>query len=121
MNKYRNVKTVVGGIQFDSKREASRWQELKLLERAGKIAGLKRQVEYILAPSVKFEGAKRAQPAMRIKVDFAYQEITRTGAGMSWSNNILEDTKSPATVTTAFTMRRHLLKHIHGLDIRLTK
>ena len=33
--KYGNTKITVDGIQFDSKREAARYQELKLLERYG--------------------------------------------------------------------------------------
>ena len=44
MNKYRNRKT--GG--FDSAKEARRYQELQLMERAGKIRDLKRQVKFVL-------------------------------------------------------------------------
>lgn len=109
MSKYRNIKTVVDGITFDSKREAARWQELKLLERAGHVRGLERQVSYELAPGVKFDGAKRKQPALRLIVDFAYNEGDR---------RVLEDVKG--VVTTAFTIKRHLLKHLTGLDVRLT-
>lgn len=36
-NKYRAIKTVVDGITFDSKLEASRYRELKMLEKAGEI------------------------------------------------------------------------------------
>jgi hypothetical protein len=110
MPKYGNKKTIVGCMIFDSKREASRWGDLLLLERAGHIQELKRQVKYELAPSVKFEGAKRAQPPLRLIVDFAYIE---GGA------RVLEDVKG--VVTTAFTIKRHLLKHLTGLDVRVTK
>jgi len=44
-NKYGAKKTVVGDIKFDSKKEANRWIELQLLERAGEISGLQRQVK----------------------------------------------------------------------------
>lgn len=47
-NKYRNVKTVVDGITFDSKKEAKRYGELKLLEKAGEITDLELQPEYPL-------------------------------------------------------------------------
>ena len=49
MNKYnaKQIKTPEGS--FDSKSEYARWCELKLLERAGKISGLKRQYELTLA------------------------------------------------------------------------
>lgn len=36
-NKYKAVKTTVDGIKFDSKAEARRYTQLKLLERAGQI------------------------------------------------------------------------------------
>lgn len=39
-NKYKNQKVVVDDIKFDSKKEASRYLELKLLEKAGQIRGL---------------------------------------------------------------------------------
>lgn len=47
-SKYRNVKVMVGGEKFDSKREAQYWAELKLREKAGEIGGLRRQVPYDL-------------------------------------------------------------------------
>lgn len=45
--KYGNSKTYDG---FDSKKEARRYQELLIMERAGKISDLKRQVKFILIP-----------------------------------------------------------------------
>ena len=36
MNKYFNQKTIIDGIKFDSKKEAIRYTELKLLEKARK-------------------------------------------------------------------------------------
>lgn len=110
MRKYRNTKTVVDGITFDSKAEARRWGELRLLERAGQINGLERQVSIELAPSVKYEGEARAKPALRIVVDFAYMER---------GSRVLEDTKGMRTAV--FQVKRHLLKAFHGLELRLTK
>lgn len=108
--KYRNTKTVVDGITFDSKREAARWTELRLLERAGHVRDLERQVVYELAPSVKFEGARRAQPALRLIVDFRYTDVRACRV-------VLEDVKG--VITTAFTIKRHLLKALRGLEVRL--
>lgn len=48
--KYGNKKITVDGITFDSRREASRYRELKLLEKAGKIYALDLQVKYVLIP-----------------------------------------------------------------------
>lgn len=49
--KYGNTKITVDGIQFDSKREAARYQELRLLERAGVISFLQRQAKFQLIPN----------------------------------------------------------------------
>ncbi len=46
MNKYRAIPTTVDGIRFHSKKEARRYTELKLLERAGKIRQLLLQPEF---------------------------------------------------------------------------
>src|SRR5258708_2708731 len=43
---YGNRKTVRGGLTFDSKKEADRWNELLMLEKAGEIIDLRRQVRY---------------------------------------------------------------------------
>lgn len=47
-SKYRNVKVIVDGITFDSKREANHYQILKARERCGEIYSLQLQVRYPL-------------------------------------------------------------------------
>lgn len=47
-SKYRAKRTTQDGINFDSKKEAARWEQLKILERAGDIGGLERQVAFPL-------------------------------------------------------------------------
>lgn len=86
MNKYRNKKTTVDGITFDSAKEAERWFELKLLERAGKISELERQKKFELQPAFYYKG-KKQRPIYYI-CDFYYKE---NGA------YIIEDVKSPIT------------------------
>ena len=110
--KYRNTKTVAGGVAFDSRREAARWQELQLLERAGQIRDLRRQVPFELVPGVKFAGAARARPALRYFADFVYQER---------GQQVIEDIKSPATASLpAFKLKRHLMLALLGLEVRVT-
>ena len=58
MRKYKNNPVEYDGISFDSKREAKRYAELKLLERAGKITDLQRQVKFELIP-VQYEIVER--------------------------------------------------------------
>lgn len=47
-HKYKAKPTVVDGIRFASKKEAARYRELRLLEKAGEIAALQWQVPYEL-------------------------------------------------------------------------
>lgn len=54
-NKYGNKKVVVDGYTFDSKKEARRYGELKLLVRAGKIKDLVLQPKFELIPTIRTE------------------------------------------------------------------
>lgn len=111
-NKFGAQKTVVDGISFDSRAEARRYSQLLILQRVGDIAGLTRQVAYVLAPSVKFEGATRAKPALRYIADFVYSE---TASGKI----ICEDVKG--VITPVFALKRHLMLSQLGINIRITK
>lgn len=71
MSKYHSTPTEVNGIRFDSKREANRWAELRLMERAGQIQKLKRQVKYLLIPSQYRDGKCIEREASYI-ADFVY-------------------------------------------------
>lgn len=53
-SKYHNVKTVVDGITFDSKAESRRWDELKLLQKAGLIQGFARQPSFLLPGGIRY-------------------------------------------------------------------
>ena len=52
MSKYRNVKTVVDGITFDSRKEADYYLYLKQLQDNGGITNLQRQVPFEIIPGV---------------------------------------------------------------------
>lgn len=109
-NKYRNEKVEVAGITHDSAKEAGRWGELRQLERAGKIADLKRQVSFVLAPSVRLAGEDRKKPALRYFADFTY---VRDG------QLVVEDTKSkPTRKLAAYRIKKHLMKTVLNLDIK---
>ena len=104
MNKYRNIKTPTSdGITHDSIKEANRWCELKLLERAGKIQHLQRQVKYALIP--KQDGER----AVEYIADFVYHEDGKL---------VVEDTKSPATRTKEYIIKRKLMLWVHGIKIK---
>lgn len=79
--KYRNQRVIVDGQRFDSKREAAKWHELRMRERAGEIDQLERQVEVPLYAPCRTSEA--IEPNMPIQVatyvaDFRYR-IVATG------------------------------------------
>ena len=69
-SKYHSKKVVVDGITFDSKKEAKRYQELKLMERAGIIKELELQKEFELQPGFKKNG--KTYRKITYKADFCY-------------------------------------------------
>jgi hypothetical protein len=72
-NKYGAKKTVVGDIEFDSKKEAARWMDLQLLERAGEISDLKRQVKVELMGQYR-PLYTRTGRKMKLTFDYSYIE-----------------------------------------------
>lgn len=72
MSKYGNKRTTVDGISFDSKLEASRYCELKLLERAGEIHSLQLQPAFELVPA--FTKFGKRYRAVKYVADFAYYD-----------------------------------------------
>lgn len=107
-----NKRVTVDGQKFDSAGEAKRYSALVLLQRAGRITDLQRQVRYELAPSVKHAGEKRARPALTYWADFTYIE----GGAL-----VVEDVKVGGLMTEVFKIKRHLMLSVHGIDIRITK
>lgn len=104
--KYGNRKTHIGNDVFDSAAEARRWTDLQLLQKAGRIRGLERQVKYELAPPVVLGGRKK--PALRYVADFSY-----------WQGDalIVEDVKG--VVTPLFRVKQHLMKSVHGIEVKV--
>ena len=100
--KYNNTKIRVDGRLFDSKAEAARWQELQLLERAGEITELERQVEYELLPKQKGERAAK------YIADFRY--VDHEG------KVVVEDTKG--VKTPVWIIKRKLMLRVHGIRVR---
>ena len=99
--KYRNRKTVVGGVTFDSAKEARRWSELCLLEKAGDIQNLQRQVRFPFTINGKL--------ICTLVADFTYD---RDGV------KVVEDTKSPATrKLPVFRIKSKLLKSLYGIEV----
>lgn len=96
--KYRNKKTEIGGVKFDSKAEASRFVQLRRMQEAGLIEDLRRQVSFDLAPAVKIPGKGRMSPPLRYFADFVYRQDGK---------QIIEDVKG--VVTEGYRIKRHLM------------
>jgi hypothetical protein len=99
-HKYGAVKTTVDGITFDSKREASRWSELKLLEQKGEIRHLRRQVQFDLVVSGLL--------VTRYRADFEYTDAE--------GNVVTEDAKG--LKTPEYEIKKKLMLACHNITIR---
>lgn len=118
-SKYGANKTEIDGITFDSRKEARRYTDLKLLERAELIKDLQLQVKFELIPIQRepdtigkrggvIKGKVIERPVTYI-ADFVYI-ITDTG------EKVVEDTKGFRT--QEYIIKRKLMLYIHGLRIR---
>ena len=70
VKKYNNTKVTVDGIKFDSKKEAARYGELKLLQVAGEISNLTPHPKFVLQPSFKKNG--KTIRSITYTADFSY-------------------------------------------------
>ena len=107
-SKYGAKKVTVNGITFDSRKEANRYTELVLLERAGKISGLERQVKFELIPSQRVDG-KVVERACHYVADFVYMEN---------GTKVVEDVKGYKT--PEYIMKRKLLLKEYGIQVKET-
>lgn len=107
-SKYRAKKTVVDGITFDSAKEALRYSELRVMEKAGLISNLERQVKYELIPPY-VANKKTVFRACNYVADFRYVENGET---------IVEDVKG--LKTDAYKIKAKLMAWIYGIVIRET-
>lgn len=119
-NKYQSIKTTVNGITFDSRKEARRYQELLLLQRAGVIRDLKMQVKYVLIPAQYEVYERYGKNGQRLKdgekliekecayfADFVYEENGKM---------VVEDTKG--VKTKDYIIKRKLMLYIHGIRVK---
>ena len=122
-NKYHNIKTkTFSGKVYDSRKEARRSVELKLLQRAGEIKDLREQVKYVLIPAQYETNERYSKKGERLKdglklierecsyvADFVYIDV-KTG------NTVVEDTKGVRT--KEYIIKRKLMLHVHGIRIK---
>ncbi|MBQ6264915.1 MAG: DUF1064 domain-containing protein [Clostridia bacterium] len=120
-SKYKAQKVVVDGITFDSKKEANRYAELKILEKKGEISGLILQPSFVLIPTqYEFferygkngarlkDGRKRIEKQCVYRADFAY--IDRNG------QKVVEDVKG--VKTEVYKIKKKLMFFNFGIKIK---
>lgn len=117
-NKFGAIKTVVDGITFASKAEARRYSQLKLLERAGEIADLETQPEFLFIVNgtpvkIRSAGFPNGRQA-KFRADFRYWD-TRN------NQTVVEDVKGGnATRTEAYALRKAFVEALFP-GIRITE
>ena len=106
--KYGNRKTYVGSELFDSRKEADRWIELTLMQKAGEISGLRRQVPYLLIPDIRNKSTGKVVSRKTVYVaDFVYEENGKT---------VVEDAKGMKT--EVYRLKKKLMLWRYGIVIR---
>lgn len=120
-NKYNAKKVSVDGIEFDSKKEARRYQELLLLQKAGEIYMLERQKVYELLPAQREPDTvgkrggvikgKLLERAVEYVADFVYTDKN--------GKTIVEDVKGfrEGGAYAVFVLKRKLMLYRYGIKI----
>ena len=120
-NKYNAKKVSVDGIEFDSKKEARRYQELLLLQKAGEIYMLERQKVYELLPAQREPDTvgkrggvikgKLLERAVEYVADFVYTDKN--------GKTVVEDVKGfrEGGAYAVFVLKRKLMLYRYGIKI----
>jgi len=111
INKYGNKKTVIDGITFDSKKEAKRYGELKMLKKAGRILDFTMQPEfpYITTHYHPTEAMSTYTVKRKYIADFA---VTYPDYSVE-----IEDVKGFSTAE--FKRKKKIVEAIYGIKIKL--
>lgn len=119
-SKYKNIKTKINGIEFDSRREANRYTVLAMMEKAGIISNLRRQVRFELLPT-QYEtyeryskngkrladGKRAVERSVSYIADFVYEDRGKT---------VVEDVKG--IQTKEYILKRKLMLEKFGIRIK---
>lgn len=105
-SKFGNEKT----RGFDSKKEADRYEELKLLEKAGEISHLRTQVPYLIAVN--------DVSVCKYVADFVYNDWSRKHGGTPARVEVVEDCKGFRT--QVYRLKKKLMLAVHGITIKET-
>lgn len=118
--KYNATKCVVDGIEFASKREANRYLELRLLERAREISDLRLQVDFELIPNqytTEKRYGKNGKPLKDKQVLLERKVVYRADFVYTDKDGktVVEDTKGFRT--TEYVLKRKMFLYKYGFPI----
>lgn len=113
ISKYNNEITEIQGRKFASKKEANRYKDLLLLEKAGVIKDLECQVPYELQPSYKQDN--KTIRAIKYVADFVYKEKIKSDVCEMWKE-VIEDTKGYRT--EIYKIKKKMFEYKYGVKIR---
>lgn len=105
-SKYNATKTEVDGITFASRKEAKRYKELKILEKADVISELQLQVPYLLIDNQRRNGKLIERKCVYV-ADFVYRLNGET---------VVEDVKGVRT--DAYRIKRKLMLERYNIQIK---
>lgn len=113
-HKYRAQPVEVDGIKFPSTGEAKRWSTLRLLEKAGTLFHLQRQVSFLLVIDskpilIRSAGYPNGR-AVKYTADFTYTDET---------GFVVEEYKGFDTMESR--LRRAVFEAIYGIQVRVTR
>lgn len=121
-SKYNSRKITRNGITFDSIKESERWEELLLLERAGVISKLQRQVVFPLLPAqreLSSETYRRGRKKGMYKEGKTIEKaVTYTADFCYWRDGepVIEDVKGIRTKD--YIIKRKMMLYFHGIKIK---
>lgn len=118
-SKYHSKKVSIQGEVFDSKKEARRFLELQMLEKAGRISGLQRQKKFVLVPA-QYEPETTGPRGGKIKGKLLEREVAYYADFVYFDEEekdfVIEDTKGVRT--PEYIIKRKLMLWLNGYQIR---
>ena len=120
-SKYGNRKVTIGGIKFDSEREAKRYLILKEYQNKGDISDLKLQVVYELIPAIK-ELKSVVLKTKTIQKEVTIQQPITYRCDFTYIHNdvlVVEDVKiSTKMLPAEYKLKKKLMRYVHGITIK---
>lgn len=120
--KYGNVKVVVDGVAFDSKRESQRWLVLRQAQEDGIISDLELQPKFELIPAIREKYVKHLKTKDKICERTVQLPITYTAdfAYVKDGLRVIEDVKiSPHLLPKELSLKVKMMRFFHNITVKL--